>query len=60
MFVMCLVEAGLKRSVFCRIGPLAVSKQRKLHILYELSINNPNIVALPLTEQTKLLRIPAA
>jgi hypothetical protein len=58
MFIMRLVGAWLKRSVFCRIEPLAASKQRKLHILYELSINNPNIVALLLTEQAKLLRIP--
>jgi hypothetical protein len=58
MFAMCLLEEWSKRSVFCRIGPLAASKQRKLLILYELSINNPNIVALLLTEQAKLLRIP--
>jgi hypothetical protein len=58
MFVMCLVAGRLEGSVFCRIELLAASKQRKLHISYELCINNPNIVALLLTEQAKLLRIP--
>ena len=55
---MCLVEGRSKRAVFSRIELLAASKHKKLHILYELSINNPNIVALLLTEQAKLLRIP--